>query len=69
MRLGIKDQGNGDYGSFVAAGWEPATTARAGFRLVHYTDYLGRPAGVVSALTYLIEIDYDPGYGTSFLLV
>jgi hypothetical protein len=65
---GIKDQGNGDYGSFVAAGWGAGNNrASWNFDWSINTNYSGTTGAVISSLTYLIEIDYDPGYGTSFL--
>jgi len=66
--LGIKDQGNGEYGSFLAQGWGAGNNrASWNFDWSINTDYLGTSGVVVGALRYLIEIDYNPGVATTFL--
>jgi hypothetical protein len=68
---GIMSHGNGDYGYFPAQGFfsggsPGGTRASWSFDFSINSNYNGA-GGSLSNLTYLLNIDYDPSAGTSFL--
>jgi len=70
---GIMSQGDGVYGNFAAQGFFTdgslgGLRASWNFDFSINSNYDGR-GGNLSGLTYLLNIDYDPSAGTSFLAI